>query len=88
MNNKRYNEICSYLKKVTDGTEWMNHVFVVGGCVRDEVMKRPIKDVDLTVDLPNGGIRFSLWLYEKGLTTREPVTLLKHLIDKKLIEFD
>ena len=50
MNNKRYNGICSYLKKVTDGTEWMNHVFVVGGCVRDEVMKRPIKDVDLAVD--------------------------------------
>ena len=74
MDNKRYNDICSYLKKVTDGTEWMNHVFVVGGCVRDEVMKRPIKDVDLAVNLPNGGIRFSMWLYEKGLTTREPVT--------------
>lgn len=74
MDNKRYNDICSYLKKVTDGTEWTNHVFVVGGCVRDEVMKRPIKDVDLAVDLLNGGIRFSMWLYEKGLTTREPVT--------------
>ena len=50
-----------YLKKLIDGTEFENKVFIAGGAVRDELMGKPIKDIDLVVDMPDGGIKFADW---------------------------
>ena len=50
------------------GTEWENHVYTVGGCVRDELMGSEIKDIDLCVSLPSGGVRFAEWLRDNGHT--------------------
>lgn len=49
-------------------------MYAVGGCVRDEIMGLPIKDIDLAVDLPDGGVRFAWWLHEKGYTLRKLTT--------------
>lgn len=69
-----YNEILQYLKEILDGTEFENHVFTVGGCERDRILERTIKDIDLVVDMPNGGILFAKWLQEKELTKFDVVT--------------
>lgn len=66
MKNELYIEIKEYLGKLIKGTEWENHVYTVGGCVRDEIMGSEIKDIDLCVNLPSGGIRFAEWLRDKG----------------------
>lgn len=74
MTTEIYIHIRQYLRELIRGTEWENHVFAVGGCCRDELMGHPIKDVDLAVNLPCGGIRFAEWLFEKGYAACKPVT--------------
>lgn len=70
MNKERYEQIKDYLKGLIACTEWEGHVFTVGGCVRDELMGGEIKDVDLCVSLPSGGIRFAEWLCDNGHTQK------------------
>lgn len=69
-----YHKICEYFRNLVKDTEWWGHLYAVGGCCRDEVMHLPIKDVDMAVDLPNGGIAFAQWLDSRGLVKGELVT--------------
>lgn len=66
MNEEKYIKIKDYLRKLIKDTEWEGHVFTVGGCVRDEIMGHEIKDIDLCVSLPGGGVHFAEWLAENG----------------------
>ena len=70
MKRELYIQIKDFLREVIRGTEFEGHVMTVGGCVRDELMGLEIKDIDMCVSLPDGGIRFAEWLNEKGLTTK------------------
>lgn len=72
-----YHDICAYLRRLTKGTPYEGHVYAVGGCCRDEVMGNDIKDVDLAVDLPDGGVEFARWLAAQHLTVGEPVLFPK-----------
>lgn len=74
MNKEKYNEIHSCLKNIIAGTKWNGHLFAVGGCCRDYLSNREIKDIDLVVDLPNGGIEFAEWLEKNGFTKGSVVT--------------
>lgn len=74
MTTGHYHDILSYLKELIAGTEWEGHLFAVGGCCRDEIIGCEIKDIDLAVSLPGGGIDFAQWIYNKGLAVKEPVT--------------
>ena len=78
MTTKLYHIICEWLRDLIQGTPWEGHVFAVGGCCRDEMMGFEIKDLDLAVDLPNGGVRFARWLQKRRLTTGRPVFFLKY----------
>lgn len=70
MNIELYNEIKSLLRHIIKGTVWENNVYAVGGCVRDDIMGSHIKDIDLCVSLPGGGIGFAQWLHSNGYTTK------------------
>ena len=63
----------NYLKGVIEGTKFDGHVYAVGGCCRDYLMNREIKDIDLVVSLPNGGIELANMLHFLGLTVWTPV---------------
>lgn len=78
MTTKLYHIICEWLRDLIEGTPWEGHVFAVGGCCRDEIMGFEIKDLDLAVDLPMGGVKFARWLQKKKLTTGHPVFFLKY----------
>lgn len=54
-----------FLKNLIRGTEWENKVFIAGGYVRDYVMGKDPKDLDLMVDKPNGGIEFANWVTQR-----------------------
>lgn len=71
MTRSEYESICSLIRELISGTEYEGHVFVVGGSLRDIAMDRDIKDIDLAVDLPNGGITFAKWLRRNGNTSGE-----------------
>lgn len=73
MTKEKYKQIIDYIKDVINGSEWKNFTFAVGGCVRDLMMGNEIKDIDLVIARPNGGILFANWLFEKELLVREPV---------------
>jgi len=73
MKQKQYIEIRHAIRDIIKDTAWENHVFVVGGCVRDELMGLDIKDIDMVIDLPKGGIRFVEWMYANGYTMHAPI---------------
>ncbi|MDE6581206.1 MAG: tRNA nucleotidyltransferase, partial [Duncaniella sp.] len=77
MNSQEYHRILGYLRGLIEGTQWESHVYAVGGCCRDEIMGEPIKDIDLAIDLPGGGIGFAEWLHERNLIVNNPVTYPK-----------
>ena len=57
-----------YLKEIIKGTEFEGHVYSVGGCERDKHLGlQEIKDIDLVVDLKDGGISLARWLKSRGL---------------------
>lgn len=68
MKREKFLEIISYIREITSGTEFEGHVYAVGGSVRDFVMNNDIKDIDLVVDLPQGGVRFARFCESSGLT--------------------
>lgn len=70
MKSEKYIEIRNVLAHIIKGTEWEGHVYLVGGCVRDEIMGQEIHDIDIAVDLPDGGIRFVNWLSRNRLTAK------------------
>lgn len=73
MTEQKFKEIVEYIKTIIKDTTFENHCFVVGGAVRDYVMKNEIKDIDICVDIENGGVLFSQFLYEKGYTKSLPI---------------
>ncbi len=78
MTTEIYHRICHYLRRLIAGTKWEGHVFTVGGCCRDRQLGLEIKDVDLAVDLPMGGVEFANWLWKKHLTCFRPVIFKRY----------
>ena len=54
-----------FLKHIIKGTEWENKIFIAGGYVRDYVMGKDPKDLDLMVNKVNGGIEFANWVTQR-----------------------
>ena len=69
----KFVNIVSYVKDIIKNTIYEGRVFTVGGSVRDFVMGNKIKDIDIVVDIANGGIDFAHFCMNKGLLMREPV---------------
>lgn len=74
MDVKEYRHIVNYLKRLIEGSEFEGHVYSVGGCERDAYWGNEIKDIDLVVDLPEGGIRLAQYLEKEGYTRGAVVT--------------
>jgi putative nucleotidyltransferase with HDIG domain len=48
-----------------NGTQYDGKVYIAGGFVRDELLGKPSKDIDLVIDEEDGGIRFAIWICKK-----------------------
>ena len=83
MTKEKYEEILSYLREVIKGTSWEGKVYTVGGCLRDAIMGHDIHDVDLAVNVPDGGVVFPMWLEKQGLTLVPP-TLYRRFSSSRL----
>lgn len=92
MTQDKFKEIIQYVKSIIKGTKYENHVFCVGGAVRDFMMHNEIKDIDLVIDIENGGINFATWMEDNGYTLGHVITYptygtaMFHL--KKYAEFE
>ena len=63
-----YEKVIEVLKNIIKGTQYENHVFTVGGCERDRMLGLIVKDVDIVINIQNGGIEFAHWLQNNGYT--------------------
>lgn len=54
-----------YLSMMIKKSPFKGKVYVAGGAVRDMVMGLDPKDIDLVVELPQGGIKFAEWICKK-----------------------
>lgn len=66
MTREKFNKIIDYIKDIITGTEFESHIYVVGGACRNLYMGREVKDIDIVIDLPDGGVKFANWCKEKG----------------------
>ena len=66
MTKDKFYKIVFYLKDLINGTKFEGKTYVVGGAVRDLYMNKEIKDIDIVLELPNGGIEFANWMEENG----------------------
>lgn len=57
--------VLTFLARLVKGTKFEGKVFLAGGAVRDELMGQPIKDIDIVVSMPDGGIKFAEWITKK-----------------------
>ena len=89
-----YEQIVSILKSIIKDTKFENHTYTVGGCERDRILGNEIKDIDIVVDLPRGGIELAEYLYENEDLVHAPViyenfgTVMFRLIDFPDIELE
>ncbi|MDI6827994.1 MAG: HD domain-containing protein, partial [Armatimonadota bacterium] len=61
------------IKEITKGTSYEGRLFLVGGCVRDEVMgKPPTEDVDIVLE--GDALELAQFIYKKGVADHRPVT--------------
>lgn len=74
MTRQEYSFVIEHIKHFIANTDFEGHVFAVGGCVRDLLLGNPIKDVDLVIDMPDGGIRFAKWMQANGHTIGSVIT--------------
>jgi poly(A) polymerase len=68
-----------FLRQQIKASRWQGKVYLAGGYVRDELMGLEPKDIDLVVDMPDGGIEFAKWLTRKlGIySSSNPITYPK-----------
>ena len=68
MTREEFKKIANYIGDIIKNTPWHQHIYIVGGSVRDFYMGNDIKDIDLVIDLPNGGVDFANWCKDQGYT--------------------
>ncbi|MBP5457969.1 MAG: HD domain-containing protein [Paludibacteraceae bacterium] len=74
MTEDTFREVINRLSYIVDKTDFEGHVYAVGGCVRDSILGREIKDIDICVDLPDGGIRLAQYIHDGNNTCGGIVT--------------
>lgn len=72
MNKEDLKKIITFLKDAIKESMFEGHVYAVGGCVRDMLLDRNIKDIDIAVDIANGGIQLATYLHDK-LHVKNPI---------------
>ena len=73
MKKTKFISITNYIKDIIKSSPFYQHTYICGGGIRDFVMGNEIKDIDLVVDIENGGVEFAKFCYDKGLLTHVPV---------------
>lgn len=88
MKREKFLEITNYIYDIIQDTEFEQHVYAVGGSVRDLIMEKEIKDIDLVIDLPQGGVRFAEWCKEHNYTNTVVIYATYGTAAMKILEQD
>lgn len=77
MNAAIFYKVTEWLREITAGTVFDGHIYAVGGCCRDIISGDDIKDIDLAVTLPDGGVKLAKYLRKKRMLAQPPVLFQK-----------
>ena len=70
MKNRQLDKIIDIIASQIKGSNYANKTYVVGGFVRDLLLKNERNDLDFVVNLPQGGVALATYLYKKRLCSR------------------
>ena len=73
MKKNKFISIINYIKDIIKSTPFYLHTYICGGGVRDFVMGNEIKDIDLVIDIENGGVEFAKFCMDSNLLTHDVV---------------
>lgn len=73
MDKSKFLKIKQILSSWIKDTKFENNVYVVGGCIRDMLMNKEIKDIDIAVSIPDGGLKLAQFLFDKLYINHKPV---------------
>ena len=73
MKETDFKKIANYIGEIIKDSPFYSHTYIVGGSVRDLCMGNEIKDIDIVIDLENGGIEFAKYCMYKELLTHDVV---------------
>lgn len=73
MTNERFFQIKDVLAGLIKNTIFEGKTYIVGGAVRDLMMNKEIKDIDVVVNIQGGGLKFAQHLYNIGMLAHKPV---------------
>jgi len=59
--DERLKKVIAIIKDTIKLTAFENHVFLVGGCIRNSILNLPINDIDIAVDTKRGGMVFATY---------------------------
>ena len=51
-----------FISQMVKKSKWRGKVYLAGGFVRDELLGLDPKDIDIVVEVPQGGIKFAEWI--------------------------
>jgi tRNA nucleotidyltransferase/poly(A) polymerase len=60
--DKKVVAVIEKLKTLVKDTAFEGKTYLVGGCIRDMILGKPVKDIDIVVDMPNGGVKLSNYI--------------------------
>ena len=78
MKQKDFISVITTIRDAIKGSMYENHVYCVGGSVRDFYLVRDIKDIDLVVDLKNGAYSFGVFLRNALKIQKEPISFKRY----------
>lgn len=55
----------AFLSDMVKKSPFKGKVFIAGGYVRDELLGRDPKDIDIVISMPQGGEKFAMWITKK-----------------------
>jgi putative nucleotidyltransferase with HDIG domain len=73
MTEEKFFQIKEALASLIKNTIFEGKTYIVGGAIRDLLMNREIKDIDVVVNIQGGGLKLAQHLYNIGKLLREPV---------------
>ena len=63
--DEKIKKLLKLIQTSIKGTHFEGKVYVCGGAVRDALLNEPIKDLDVCIELPNGGMTFASYMAMK-----------------------
>lgn len=65
--------VANIIKDAVAGTEFAGKTYFAGGYVRDRILGKPTEDIDIAVELPQGGVKLAQFLFSKGIISKPHV---------------